>query len=266
MLPQRDSLTALPRAEGFTIFELALALFLIGLLLGGIAVPLQTQIDSRKVEETEQLLAEAREALIGYAAAHGYLPCPADAASGGLEPEESDHVTGKCPSYYGFLPAATLGFRRSDGYGYAADAWGGAANRIRYAVSNQTIGPAGNTNALTRTGGMRTAAIANLSDSALSLFHVCDRAYGVSPGASCGSAGTLVSSAPVVIWSSGPNAATGGAGSDEAQNPNPNGGSADRVFVSRTRSTIPGNEFDDLVAWMPMPVLVARMVAAGQLP
>jgi type II secretory pathway pseudopilin PulG len=256
----------LPRAEGFTIFELALALFLIGLLLGGIAVPLQTQIDSRKIDETEQVLAEAREALIGYAAAHGYLPCPADGTSGGLEPEDSDHVTGKCPTNYGFLPAATLGFRKSDGYGYAADAWPGATNRIRYAVSSQAIGSPANANALTRIGGMRTATIANLSDSALSLFHACDRAYGVSPGASCGSAGTLVSTAPVMIWSSGPNAATGGASSDEAQNPNPNGGSADRVFVSRTRSTVPGNAFDDLVAWIPMPVLVARMVAAGQLP
>jgi type II secretory pathway pseudopilin PulG len=256
----------LSRPDGFTIFEVALALFLIGLLFGGIAVPLQTQIDIRKIEETEQLLAEAREALIGYAAAHGYLPCPADGTSAGHEPEDSDHVAGKCPAYYGFLPAAALGFRRSDGYGYAADAWGGAANRIRYAVSNQAIGSAANTNALTRTGGIRNATIANLSDSALSLFHVCDRAYGVSPGASCGSAGTLVSSAPVVIWSSGPNAATGGTSSDEAQNPNPNGGSADRVFVSRARSTVPGSEFDDLVAWIPMPVLVARMVAAGQLP
>ena len=251
---------------GFTLFELAIALFLIALLLGSISVPLQTQVDSRKKDETERLLAEAREALLGYAASHGYFPCPASGTSAGLEPEGTDHATGECPTYYGFLPAATLGFRKSDGSGYAADGWDGAANLIRYAVSSQTIGPTGNTNALTRAYGMRAAGIANLSDAALSLFHVCDSAKGVSPGNSCGSAGTIVSTAPVMIWSAGANAAFGGASADEAQNPNPNGGSADRIFVSRVRSAAPGKEFDDVVTWVPMPVLVGRMVTAGQLP
>ena len=50
------------------------------------------------------------------------------------------------------------------------------------------------------------------------------------------------------------------------ENLDPNGGSADRVFVSRSRSTVPGSKFDDIVAWIPMPVLVSRMVGAGQLP
>jgi type II secretory pathway pseudopilin PulG len=255
-----------PRAAGFTIFELAMALFLMALLLGGILVPLQTQIDTRKIEETEQLLAEAREALVAFAMANGYFPCPANAGGVGIEPPESDHVNGNCPVYYGFLPAATLGFRKSDEHGYAADAWGGPANLIRYAVSSQAIGGSTNTNTLTRAGGLRNAGVANLSDPALSLFHVCDSARGVSAGTSCGSAGTLVSTAPVVVWSSGPNATIGGASMDEAQNPNANGGSADRIFVSRPRSTITGNEFDDLVTWIPMPLLVGRMVAAGQLP
>jgi type II secretory pathway pseudopilin PulG len=265
-----DDRTAFPsrsRSAGFTLFELAIALFLIALLLGGISMPLQTQIDNRKTERTEQLLTEAREALLGYAAAHGYFPCPANAASAGLEPEGTDHVTGECPTYYGFLPAATLGFRKSDGSGYATDGWEGAANLIRYAVARQTIGAAANTNALTRAYGMRAAGIANLSDPALSLFHVCDSAKSVSPGSNCGSVGTIVSTAPVMIWSAGANAALdGGRSADEAQNPNPNGGSADRIFVSRVRSTAPGNEFDDVVTWVPMPVLVGRMVAAGQLP
>jgi type II secretory pathway pseudopilin PulG len=255
------------REAGFTIFELAIALFLIALLFGGISMPLQTQIDNRKTEDTERLLAEAREALLGYVAAHGYFPCPANAASAGVEPEGTDHVTGECPTYYGFLPAATLGFRKSDGSGYAADGWDGAPNLIRYAVSNQAIGAPANTNALTRAYGMRGAGIASLSDPALSLFHVCDSARGVSPGSNCGSANTIVSTAPVMIWSAGPNAGvTGGTSADEGQNPNLNGGSADRIFVSRVRSTVPGREFDDVVTWIPMPVLVGRMVTVGQLP
>jgi hypothetical protein len=113
---------------------------------------------------------------------------------------------------------------------------------------------------------MRVAGIAALGDPALSLFHVCASGKGVAAGKSCGSAGTLVSTTPVVVWSAGGNAASGGASLDEAQNPNPNGGSEDRVFVMRVRSSVAGNEFDDIVRWIPMPVLVARMFAAGQLP
>jgi hypothetical protein len=29
---------------------------------------------------------------------------------------------------------------------------------------------------------------------------------------------------------------------------------------------VAGYEFDDIVAWIPMPLIVTRMVAAGQLP
>jgi len=251
---------------GFTIFELAVALFLLALLFGSVFVPLEMQVDTRKVEQTGQLLDKAREALLGYAATHGYFPCPADAASSGQEAAGSEHATGVCPAYHGFLPAAALGLPAPDANGYALDAWGTAANRIRYAVTSQRVGSPGNTNAFTRVNGMRAAGISNLSDATLSLFHVCGSGKGVSLGSSCGSAPTLVSSAPVMLWSAGPNAATGGGSVDEAQNPNPNGGSPDRIFVSRPRSNVAGNEFDDIVAWIPMTILIGRMVAAGQLP
>jgi hypothetical protein len=113
---------------------------------------------------------------------------------------------------------------------------------------------------------MRTATIAALGDPSLSLFHVCGTASGVVPGTSCGTALTLVSTTPIVVWSVGGNGFEGGASADEAQNPNPKGGSADRIFVSRIRNKVSGSEFDDIVWWIPMPVVVARMIAAGQLP
>lgn len=252
------------RPAGFTLIELAVALFLMALLFGTITVPLQTQIETRKIEGTERLLARIRTALLGYAAANGHFPCPADETSLGQEPAGTDHDSGYCPTYFGFVPAAALGFDGRDAQGYALDAWPSAANRIRYAVAPFGVGAS--TNTFTRVNGMRSATLARLSDPALSLFYVCDSGSGVSPGANCGKAVTLVSSAPVVIWSSGPNAAAGGANVHEAQNPNTNGGSADRIFVSRLRSTVDGSEFDDLVSWIPMPVLLGQMVAAGQLP
>jgi hypothetical protein len=51
----------------------------------------------------------------------------------------------------------------------------------------------------------------------------------------------------------------------EAQNPNPNGGSADAVFVSRDLSKAPGHEFDDIVAWLPVTTLLSRLLASGQI-
>lgn len=252
--------------SGFTIIEVAVALFLLSLLFGSVFIPLRSQVDRRQVEETGRLLEKAREALIGYALSRGHFPCPADASSAGQEPAGTDHAAGTCPTHYGYLPAAALGFQPTDPQGYAVDAWGTAANRLRYAVSDQAAGPAGNTRAFTRVNGMRAAGIAALGDPALALLHVCASGTGVVAGASCGKAPTVVSTAPVVIWSSGPNAPTGGAGVDEAQNPNRNGGSEDRVFVMRVRSMAAGNEFDDIVTWVPMTRLIGALVAAGQLP
>ena len=251
-------------ARGFTMLELAVALFLLALLFGSIFMPLQQQLDSRRTEATELVLYKAREALLGYVAANGYFPCPADDTQGGIEAAGTDHATGRCPSYHGFLPGAALGLQPTDAQGYAIDAWSAGSSRIRYAVAE--YGVAALQNPFTRVNGMRTAGVSSLADPALSLFHVCASGSGVNPATSCGSAVTLVSSTPAVIWSVGANAASGGTSRDEAQNPNPNGGSADRIFVSRTRSNVQGSEYDDQVVWIPMPTLIARLVASGQLP
>lgn len=69
-----------------------------------------------------------------------------------------------------------------------------------------------------------------------------------------------------MIWSVGPNALTGGTSVHEAQNPNPNNaGSADRIFVSRTRSEPSAAEYDDLVHWIPGATVAGRMRVAGMM-
>ena len=244
---------------GFTILEHAVSLSVIALVLGSIMVPLQTQLENRKADETRRTLEVAQEMLLGFAAANGYFPCPADDASNGQEALGANHATGACRVYNGFLPAALLGYTPADAQGYAVDAWETRFNRVRYAVSDQSIG--GVSNALTRVNGMRSVSLASLG--ATPLFHVCQSGSGTTAN-DCGSATTLAANAAVVLWSVGANAATGGTSVHEAQNPNPNGGSADRVFVSRGTSSVSGNEFDDLVSWIPVPALVSRLVASGQ--
>jgi len=261
----RAGVRQIPR--GFTLVEIAIAIFIITILLSSILVPLSTQVENRNTDNTQRILEQAREALQGYAAAYGYFPCPASSTSNGLE-AGANHATGACAAavtgantWIGFLPAATLGFTPVDANGYAMDAWGLTQNRIRYAVSNW------NSNTFTKTSGMRTAGMSTIAGAAL--LYVCNSGTGVVAGTNCGTAVTLSSNAPVVIWSVGPNAATtGGSSVHEAQNPNPNGGTADRIFVSRPRAIAEaaGGEFDDIVTWVGSPTLFNRLLAAWQMP
>ncbi len=275
----RTSVRKIPR--GFSLVEVAIAVFVITLLLGGILVPLTTQVERRKTEESYRILDQAREALIGYAAANGRFPCPASATSNGIEDFSGTGTpaNGICDPtvtganvYQGFLPAATLGFSPVDSNGYALDAWGLTQNRIRYAVSSVSVNSTANCTAtainrpFTTTSGMRSATMSCVA-AATTLLYVCNSGTGVT-GTNCNTAVTLASSVPVVVWSVGPNAATtGGTSVDELQNPNPTAGfSADRIFVSRTKSTGTSGEFDDIVNWIGTPSLFNRLIASGQLP
>lgn len=253
------------RARGFTLIELAVALFVLMLLLGSIIVPLTTQVEQRKLSESRKALDTARDALMGFAAANGRLPCPASPASNGNESFAAGGSAsdGNCSNFFdGFLPAAALGYTPTDSFGYALDGWGIVQNRVRYAVSNQTVN--GITNPLTRNGGMSSAGLSNLA--AAQFLFVCNSGIGVNAGTNCGAAVALSSNALAVIYSVGANAVTGGTSAHEAENPNPNGGSADRIFVSRDFSNATGSEFDDIVTWIGTSPLFNRMIGAGQLP
>ena len=149
-----------------------------------------------------------------------------------------------------------------DRQGYKRDGWGSQYNRIRYAVSHMTVRTI--QRPFTRRWGMRNVGIEQLGSEYL--LWVCGSADGVFEGSTCGAAPVLTSKTPAVIWSVGRNARTGGKSADEAENPNPNGGSEDPVFVSRPRSMKAGEEFDDIVTWIPLPLLINRMMSKGQLP
>jgi type II secretory pathway pseudopilin PulG len=271
------------------MIELAVALVIIAILLGSILIPLNTQVESRNYDETQRILERAREALLGFAAATGRFPCPASATSNGAEHFGlgGSASNGICHAtvtgtnvYAGFLPAATLGITPVDGQGYAVDAWGlSPFNRVRYAVSNATVAnpslvpplaAPGNvfrpfTTLPTGTTGMRAAGMVNIAGA--TLLNVCASGTGVVAGSNCGTAVTLTSNAIIVLWSVGPNSATtGGASTDEAENPNPAGGSMDRVFVSKTRSAGTAGEFDDSVTWIGPATVFNRLIQAGQLP
>ena len=227
-------------------------MLVIALLLGGLLVPLSAQVELRRTSDTQKYLDEIRETLIGFAVSNARLPCPATAASAGVE---SPSGGGACTNNYnGFVPAATLGLAVVDDQGFAVDPWG---NRIRYAVTNA------NGNAFTTVSGMSTTGLGTLAPNLL----ICSTATGIS-ATSCAAGTALTSGVPAIIYSTGKNGGYGGTGVDEAANPNANSANNDRVFVGHTPTTssATNGEFDDIVTWLSPNVLYNRMIAAGRLP
>ncbi len=253
--------------KGFTLVEIAITLFIVALLMGGLLPTLSSQIEQRRNSDTTQQLNDIKDALIGFAIINGRLPCPAFGSSNSLESFASggSASNGNCLNspndYNGFLPAATLGLSGSmDSSGYLLDSWG---NRIRYAVTSWN-------NVFTTAGGIRSTGISNLPTSGTPYLQVCSTASG-STNIQCSSSSTTLTASPgvpAVIYSTGKNGAYGGTGTDEAENPNPNSADNDRVFVSHTPapSGAPNGYFDDIVTWMSQTVLINKMVAAGMLP
>ncbi|KXS33489.1 MAG: General secretion pathway protein H [Candidatus Gallionella acididurans] len=259
-------------SPGFTLIEMAIVLFIVALLMGGLLPTLTSQIEQRRNSDTSKQLNEIKDALIGYAVINGRLPCPASPTSNGAE---SPVGGGNCTNFYnGFVPAATLGLSgTTDSSGFLIDSWG---NRIHYAVTLWTWNsptpptPPNVPYVFTTTNGMSTVGMSNFPTTGTPHLQVCSTAISAT-GSSCASSlVTLTSSpgVPVVIYSTGKNGAYGGTGPDEAENPNPKSADNDRVFVSHlpTGSGAPNGYFDDIVIWISPNVLINRMVAAGKLP
>jgi len=255
--------------------ELAVVLMIVGLLLGGLLVPISAQRDVEAIHGTEKALTEIREALIGFAVINGRLPCPAQAsivsgvANAGIEATTGSGATLTCAcattivhgvaqigatpcsvaaagdTVSGVLPWASLGLLETD-------AW---ANRYTYHVSTFFARGVNPTQTLFGTSCSVTPGPANAA------FALCTPG-GIDVFAASGGT-ALASQVPAIVVSHGKNGLgaytqqgsqnTGG-GSDETKNSD-----GDEIFVSNT-------SIDDQLIWIPLGILMGRMISAAKLP
>ncbi len=252
------------RRRGFSLVEVAIAVAIMGLLLGSLIVPFAAQSEMRARRATDKALAEIRDALIGYAVVKGRLPCPAPAtvAAGTAGAGIEARAGGQCScagatalasaagapcsasAVVGVVPWATLGVAETDGWG----------RRYTYGVDAQ----------FGRDPGQETFGCAPNVPPASAGFALCSPPQ-VEIRSARGGPSMVSGGVPAVVVSHGKNGfgaytpqggaiAGAEASPDELEN-----GNADSVFVSSTGS-------DDQVVWVPTYLLMHRMLSAGMLP
>ncbi len=219
---------------GFSLIELAVVMFIVVLLLGSLLVPLTTQVEQRKVTETQKSLEAIREALLGFAIINGRLPCPdtdTNPAAAGYGEEEA---TCTAPTAEGYLPWKTLGVPSMDAFGITRTAAG--SPRIgdwRYRVHrnfSSSSAPFTLTSSVTSTDNL------SVRDSSNNLI----------------SSGT---ERPVaIVYSAGPNTTPDGQNASYEANSG--------IY----QADVPSPTFDDILIWISRPILMNRMVTAGKLP
>ena len=108
---------------------------------------------------------------------------------------------------------------------------------------------------------MQSATLTGIGAASHYLF-ICTTGRAAS-AAGCGpAANQLTRRAAFVLLSPGANATSvPPAGSDEARNLD-----GDGVFVYHEASNVPGREFDDIILWVPIHLVVNRLLTAGRLP
>lgn len=227
-----------PAQRAFVLIEIAIALLVLVLVLGGVLVPINQQMQQGKIRDTEKAINDINEALIGFVMINGRLPRPATSATNGLENAAACANDAACT---GFIPWTTLGSAK-------LDAWG---NIIQYSVTPAFANAAIAMNSL----GNKTILERN---AAMALVN-------------------YATAVPVVVWSHGPeNFGTNDAGIVRA-NSSPGAANADEItnnaasltFIKRVTSNnggANGGDFDDIVTFIPTSVLIGKAITAGKLP
>ncbi len=253
------------KIQGFTLIELAMVLFILGLLLSSFLTPLATSLEQRDRKETTDMLEDIRESLLGYALVNGHFPCPdcidtsgnctgSVTANDGIEDGfnsgngvsprgvTSGTVFPACAVQEGNLPWNTLDVPEND-------AWG---NHFIYRVTEDFADDDdGTTDCTNPTAGISFCLDSAKDDGTIDIFS--DSAL----------ASPIAQNVPAIVLSVGKNSnvALADLSAEEQENQDD-----DNSFVSADYSQTAGSEFDDLLMWVPPAILMYDMVRAERLP
>lgn len=264
---------------GFSLIELAVVMMILGLLLGGLLGPLSNRTQLQRLQETESDLALIKQALISYAIRHGRLPCPDTNAEtpidlrDGLENNPlpglrcgqangivaSPNLVEQRKVVTGFLPYKDLGIGQYDSYGNAYI----YTVSLSYADMPSSLDPTPFPE-LTSTSNPPPSGACELPRADLAprpSFSICSKG-GIRVLSAAGAPTPIYDDLPFMVLSRGASGIAAISGlADQQENTD-----GDRSFVQRYINTSPGNEFDDVLMWVPAPVLGLHLIQAGVLP
>ena len=118
------------RQAGFTLIELAVVIFILGLIASMSFAAIKAQLINASNRATKGNQETIKDALVAYLGKYKRLPCPATDTQGGEGRDYSQIPPPNCYTYYGLVPYQTLGLTKS----VALDGWD---NFFSYAVSPQ---------------------------------------------------------------------------------------------------------------------------------
>ena len=243
------------RFSGFSLIEMAIVLFIVALLLGGLLPTVSSQMEQQRRNETRKLMTEVRDSLLGYVMANGRLPSPACGSiptlpgvinNAGIEliPASAALCTTGANDI-AVLPWATLGVSETD-------AWG---NRFTYRVKPlfaSGVAPGTSASFLLSSSGDISIKESTTGNTVATNIPVVVLSHGVNACGAYQPSGTRIDddpATPAPIYCT-----------DVDQQENTNN---DITFISKVSPT---TAFDDLLIWISTNTLISRMVAANKLP
>tara|TARA_R110000782_G_scaffold166718_7_gene258638 strand:- start:700 stop:1446 length:747 start_codon:yes stop_codon:yes gene_type:complete len=240
--------------NGFSLVELAMVLFIVSLMIGGLLVPLATSVEQAEREDTQRQLDDVKEALYAFGVVNGRLPCPdctSTSVTGcgsvtpndGVEDQTASSPFLDCASLFGNLPWTTLGVDEND-------AWG---QHFTYRVTQAFAYEVANTTAVT----------APCNDSADAAFDLCTPGdIDVSETEDDGTP-TVADNVAAIAISHGMDYSEPTHSALQLDNTD-----TDFTFVKKdfSRDYSGGTDFDDLMIWISPSILKNNLVNAGKLP
>jgi len=258
--------------QGFTLIEITMVLFILGLLMASFLDPLAVRVEQEERNKTQIQLDVIEEILYGYVLQNHALPCP-DCSDNitndcnivdtndpnDINDGEEDILANTCATEVGNLPWATLGVKGTDEWDNeftyrVDDLFADATDGTLY-----NAGPPVVQEDCENISATQNVSFSLCSDGDIEIFS-SDDAVIAALVPNPNDPGDVATDIPAVVVSHGKNWATA-ASDDEVQNTDTN-----IYYVDKSYSQEDGEEYDDLMIWISPHILRTMTVKAGILP